>query len=56
MSLSTRRDIISLIVIMTEKEQQDVLAYAQAVYARREKQCVQNVQTRRRMSKDSVVE
>lgn len=56
MSLRTRRDIISLIIVMTEKEQQDVLAYAQTVYARREKQCVQNVQTRRSMSKGSMVE
>ena len=56
MSLSTRRDIISLIVIMTETEQQDVLAYAQTVYAQREQQSVHDVQTCRRMSKGSMVE
>lgn len=56
MSLETRRRILNLLVIMSEGELLDVLAYAQTVYDQRSAQYVHNVQTCRRMSKGSMVE
>lgn len=36
MSLETRREIIGFLVIMTEREQQEMLQKAKEIYARRE--------------------
>lgn len=56
MSLETRRRILNLLVIMSEGELLDVLAYAQTVYDQRAEQSGQNVHGRRSMAKRNTVE